>query len=126
MLDLAQVLRFDPVPPGLPAGEARVLGGAANLWTEYVPSWRDVDRQLFPRLPAMAEALWARPPLAAAAGPKVGDPAVIGRDFTEFWGRVQGQYALLDEMGVRRGSEARPVRSAADWEPQVRGWRVKR
>ena len=101
-----------------------MLGGEMNLWTEYAPQDLAMGR-LLPRLLALSEALWSpAPPLAAAAGPKVGDPAVIGRDYTEFWGRVQGQYALLDEMGVRRGSEARPVRLAADWEPQVRGWRV--
>ncbi len=109
--DLARAYSFEPVPVELTAEEARhVLGGEMNLWTEYAPQDLAMGR-LLPRLLALSEALWSpAPPLAAAAGPKVGDPAVIGRDFTEFWGRVQGQYALLDAMGVRRGSEARPVR----------------
>jgi hexosaminidase len=74
---------------------------------------------------ALSEVLWSpAPPLAAAAGPQVGDPAVIGRDFTEFWGRVQEQYALLDALGARPGHEARPVTLTADWEPGLGAWQV--
>jgi len=123
--DLARAYAFEPVPGELSAEEAQhILGGEMNLWTEYAPQELAMGR-LLPRLLALSEVLWSpAPPLAAAAGPKVGDPAVIGRDYTEFWGRVKEQYALLDAMGVRRGHEARPLRLAADWEPQVGGWRV--
>jgi hexosaminidase len=35
-----------------------VLGGQANLWTEYVPDQDTAEYMLLPRLLAMAEALW--------------------------------------------------------------------
>jgi hypothetical protein len=35
-----------------------ILGGQANLWTEYVPDEATVEYMLLPRLSAMAEALW--------------------------------------------------------------------
>ena len=123
--DLARAYSFEPVPVELSTEEARhVLGGEMNLWTEYAPQDLAMGR-LLPRLLALSEALWSpAPPLAAAAGPKVGDPALIGRDFTEFWGRVQGQYALLDALGAPRGHEARPLTLSADWEPQLGAWQV--
>jgi hexosaminidase len=43
-LDLFDMYRFDPVPPGLTSEEqARVLGGQANVWTEHMDSTRTVD-----------------------------------------------------------------------------------
>lgn len=51
---------FDPVPEGLEAeAAARVLGGQACVWTEYMPAWSDVRRMVFPRLAAIAEVLWS-------------------------------------------------------------------
>jgi hexosaminidase len=35
-----------------------VLGGQANLWTEYVADQDTAEYMLLPRLLAMAEALW--------------------------------------------------------------------
>jgi hexosaminidase len=101
-LDLAQVVSFDPVPPGTHPLEAlRVLGGAANLWTEYVPDWRAVDRQLFPRLPAVAEALWT-------------NPAV--RDVAAFHRRLRRQEPSFAALDIRPGASSRPLRVEATWD----------
>ena len=101
-LDLAQVAAFDPVPPGAdPAQARRVLGGAANLWTEYVPDWRAVDRQLFPRLLAMAEALWTRP---------------AARDAGSFLRRAWRQEAVFAALDIRPGPSCRPLRVTARWD----------
>lgn len=123
--DLARAYSFEPVPAELTPEEARhVLGGEMNLWTEYAPQ-ELVWGRLLPRLLALSEALWSpAPPRADQAGGNVGDPAVIGRDFTEFWGRVKAQYALLEAMGITPGAEARPVTLLADWDPQAGGWLV--
>ncbi|MFN2371937.1 MAG: family 20 glycosylhydrolase [Candidatus Krumholzibacteriia bacterium] len=93
-LPLEQVLAFDPVPPGLgPEAAARILGGALNLWTEYVPPGR-IGRQLYPRLPAMAEAL------GAPAGPKPLDEFLVRlRRHERFWPR----------LGIVAGAAARPL-----------------
>ena len=121
--DLAEVYAFEPVPAELSADEARhVLGGEMNLWTEYAPQAVQ-DERLFPRLCAMAEVLWsAPPPLAEKGGRDVSDPAVVGRDLSDFWARLQGHYERLDRLGVRRAGEGRPVTITAAWDGDRDGW----
>lgn len=61
-LPLSKVYQFEPVPDSLSAEEAKhVLGGQANLWTEYVPNPQHAQYMIFPRLAAMAEVLWTFP-----------------------------------------------------------------
>lgn len=58
-LPLEKVYRFDPVPDELTGDERSfILGGQANLWTEYLPTIKDVQYNAFPRLVAMAQVLW--------------------------------------------------------------------
>jgi hexosaminidase len=58
-LPLSKVYAFEPVPTALNANEARfIIGGQANLWTEYLPTMNAVYYQAFPRLVAMAQVLW--------------------------------------------------------------------
>lgn len=60
--DLAKAYAFEPVPPELTAAEAaHILGGQANLWREYIPTTEHAHYMIFPRLHAVAEALWTRP-----------------------------------------------------------------
>ena len=60
LLTLAGVYAFEPVPAGLADAEAAlVIGGQANLWTEHMESARRVDYMAFPRLCALAEAVWS-------------------------------------------------------------------
>ena len=94
VLDLQQVYHFRPVPPDLDEAAARrILGGQVNLWTEYIPPER-VDAMLFPRLTALAEALWT--------GAKE-------RDFASFLDRLHDHGSVLNHLGVRPGVAARPV-----------------
>ncbi|MGJ0390417.1 beta-N-acetylhexosaminidase [Microbacterium sp. CGR1] len=87
---------FDPVPAELDADEARhVLGGQANLWTEHIDSMRGLDYRAFPRLSAVAEALWSS-----------GD-----RDYSEFAPRLTEHLARLDAAGV----EYRPADGPRPW-----------
>ena len=58
-LTLEDTYGFEPVPEGLTEEQAAgVRGGQANLWTEHIDSPRMVDYYAFPRLCAIAEALW--------------------------------------------------------------------
>lgn len=58
---LTKVYQFNPVPSGLTSEEAKhILGGQANLWTEYVPNLKHAEYMIFPRIAAMAEALWTK------------------------------------------------------------------
>ncbi len=122
--DLARAYAFEPVPAALTAAETRhVLGGEMNLWTEYAPDDL-VFIRLLPRLLALSEALWSPAPKhAAQAGPQEGDPAIIGRDFTEFWQRAKVQLARLDADGIASGPEGRPIKLAIHRDHDA--WRVK-
>lgn len=59
-LPLEKVYQFDPVRGIDDEYKRYILGGQANLWTEYLPTIQSVEYQAFPRLLAMAEVLWNR------------------------------------------------------------------
>ena len=59
-LPLSKVYNFNPVAPELSAeGAKHILGGQANLWTEYIPNMKHAEYMTFPRIAALAEALWS-------------------------------------------------------------------
>ncbi|MET8742982.1 family 20 glycosylhydrolase [Streptomyces sp. NPDC004728] len=96
---LADAYAFDPVPDGLSDEQAaRVLGGQANLWSEHMDTPRMVDYYAFPRLCAVAEALWCGPGR---------------RDFDEFSSRLYDAHLpRLDAIGV----EYRPRTGPLPWQ----------
>lgn len=56
---LKKVYEFNPVPVVLTEQEAKhIIGGQANLWTEYVPNFKHAEYMTFPRIAAFSEALW--------------------------------------------------------------------
>lgn len=59
MVTLEKVYSFHPVPPTLTPEEAmHVLGGQANLWTEYIATPEHAMYMSYPRALALSEALW--------------------------------------------------------------------
>ncbi len=85
-LPLEKVYSFEPVPTGLEfSHHAHILGGQANLWTEYIPSLRQLEYMAFPRLSAMAEVLWS---------PKT------SRDFRDLKRRLAIQEQRLEQLGI--------------------------
>lgn len=59
-LPLEQIYSFEPIPPELNAREAaHVLGGQAQLWSEYIPHRMEMDYEAWPRLCALAETVWS-------------------------------------------------------------------
>lgn len=56
---LEKVYDFSPVPKGMKAEHAAyVLGGQANLWTEYIPNFDKLMYMAYPRAIALSQALW--------------------------------------------------------------------
>lgn len=49
---------LDPLPAG--ADPAYILGGQANLWTEQIYNYRQVQYMLWPRAFAVSESLWSQ------------------------------------------------------------------
>jgi hexosaminidase len=80
-----QVYGWNPVPAGLTAKEAeKILGGQANVWTEWIPDVRKYDLMVWPRILAMSEVMWS-------SGPK---------NYSAFSKRLDASYPLLEQMGV--------------------------
>ncbi|MHC4916685.1 MAG: beta-N-acetylhexosaminidase, partial [Planctomycetota bacterium] len=60
MLPLEKVYGFEPIPAELSDEEgAHVLGGQGNVWTEYMPDYRQVEYMTLPRAAALAEVFWS-------------------------------------------------------------------
>ncbi len=93
-LPLSKVYEFKPVPEKLsPEFHQHVLGGQANLWTEYIPNLRQVEYMMFPRLDALSEVDWS------PAG---------GRDWEHFQVRTADNEKRLDAMGVNYRPLSKP------------------
>ncbi len=85
-LTVKKVYSFDPVPPTLqPEYRKYVIGGQANVWTEYMKTSDHVEYMLNPRLAAMAEALWT---------PKT------KKDWEGFQKRLQSHFKLLAKKDI--------------------------
>jgi hexosaminidase len=90
--DLASVYAFEAVPKELDAAQARhVLGGQANVWTEYIVTNAHLQHAVFPRLDALSEALWS--------------PAAV-RDWQGFLARLPAQLARYRAQGVAYADSA--------------------
>ncbi|MEJ2503114.1 MAG: beta-N-acetylhexosaminidase, partial [Gemmatimonadota bacterium] len=85
-LPLERVYALEPVPEELTDAEARhVLGGQANLWTEYIPTAEQAEYMAYPRAIALAEVLWS--------------PAAL-RDPDHFLARLPHVLRRLDRLDV--------------------------
>ena len=60
-LPLEKVYRFSPIPEELDTTYHKyILGGQANLWTEYIPNFNQLMYMTYPRAFALSEKLWNR------------------------------------------------------------------
>jgi hexosaminidase len=85
-IPLEKVYEFEPVAPEIPADKRRhVLGGGANLWTEFMPNYGHLQFMAWPRACALAEKLWSP-----------GDT----HDFADFRARLVAHKKFLDALGV--------------------------
>ncbi|MCQ4139781.1 beta-N-acetylhexosaminidase [Chryseobacterium sp. EO14] len=83
---LDKVYSYNPIPEELNTEQAKyILGVQANLWTEYILDFKQVQYMIFPRLLALSEVGWG------TADPK---------NYKEFEGRVINEFRNLDKMGV--------------------------
>ena len=59
---LEKVYSFEPVPEDLTPEEAKhIIGTQANLWTEYIWTFRHVEYMVLPRMDALSEVQWVQP-----------------------------------------------------------------
>ncbi len=56
---LKKVYEFNPIPDELDAAQASyILGGQANLWTEYINNYKELEYMAYPRAIALSQVLW--------------------------------------------------------------------
>ncbi len=85
-LPLEKVYSFDPIPKELNADEAKyILGGQANIWTEYLKTPAAVEYMAFPRMLALSEVLWSTPE---------------NKNFADFSKRLSANFSTLDRQNV--------------------------
>ncbi len=83
---LSKVYGFEPVPPELTSEEAKyVIGGQANIWTEYMKTPQHVEYMAFPRMLALSEVLWSKKE---------------DRNFADFQRRLFTHLPRLDKQNV--------------------------
>lgn len=84
-LPISKVYAFNPLPKELnEEQQAFILGGQANIWTEYMETEEYVEYMLLPRMLALSEALWSRE---------------RNKDFDDFNERLQTHKKLLTKLG---------------------------
>jgi hexosaminidase len=85
-LPLSKVYNFNPIAPEISAeGAKHILGGQANLWTEFVPNFKHVQYMVFPRIAALSEAVWS--------------PKEV-RSWEDFSRRIKIFMKRYDQMGI--------------------------
>lgn len=102
---LEKLYDFDPLPgdcdPDL------ILGAQCQVWAEYLPSSRDIEYTVFPRLCAVADATWSSPQ---------------ARKESPFTDRVGNHLDRLDALGVNY----RPLAGPHPWQRGGTGVRGRR
>ena len=59
-LPLEKVYGWEPISKEIaPENRDKILGGQANLWSEYIPDAKHAEYMIYPRLLALSEVLWA-------------------------------------------------------------------
>lgn len=61
-LPLERVYSYEPMPESLTPEEQKYIKGVqANLWTEYIPTYSQVEYMELPRMAALADIQWTNP-----------------------------------------------------------------
>ena len=95
-LPLERVYQFEPTA-GIPQEYQKyVTGVQANLWTEYIPTFSQVEYMVLPRMDALAEVQWTNAP----------------KDFKAFLPRLVRMTELYDRLGYNYAKHIFDIRGA--------------
>ncbi len=102
-LPLSKVYNFNPIAPELSAvGAKHILGGQANLWTEFVSTFKHAEYMTFPRIAALAEAVWS--------------PKEV-RNWDDFSRRIKLLMNRYDQLGINYSKSAYAVTAKPGFDP---------
>lgn len=83
---LSKVYNYEPITNELTGDEAKYIKGVqANAWSEYMASPEQAERQLFPRMLALAEVAWS---------------SKQNKDYDGFLKRLRYQQPLLKKLNI--------------------------
>ena len=81
-----EIYSFNPIPDELSSSQSDlILGGQANMWTHIDRDPVSMDRQIWPRTIALAEALWSDED---------------DMDWENFSSRLESHYSILDSLST--------------------------
>lgn len=61
-LPIEKVYNMEPLPAQLTEDEKKhIIGVQANVWTEYIPTTKQVEYMILPRMAALSEVQWTQP-----------------------------------------------------------------
>ena len=91
-LPLSKVYKFDPVVESMTEEEAKhILGGQANLWSEYIPTNEQSEYMIYPRIAALSETVWS---------------TKASRDWDDFSNRIIHLFKRYDYQGINYAKSA--------------------
>jgi hexosaminidase len=83
---LSKVYNYEPITNELSGEEAKYIKGVqANAWSEYMASPAQAERQLFPRMLALAEVAWS---------------SKENKSYPDFLKRLRYQQPLLEKLNI--------------------------
>ncbi len=93
---LDSVYAYNPTPKMLNEDESKyIMGAQANVWTEYISSFQQVEYMAMPRMAALSEALWT--PLDK-------------KNYKDFVARLKLHAPMLDGMGVNYAKHFKSIK----------------
>jgi len=88
----ADVFNYDPFGEVPSSAVNNVIGGQGSMWTEFIKTPADAEFMAFPRMIALAEMLWSRPP-----ADRSGETASSIAGFAK---RLSREYSFLDRENI--------------------------
>lgn len=99
-LPLQRVYSYEPMPKELTAEEGKyIIGVQANIWTEYMPTFKQIQYMALPRMAALSEVQWSQPEQ---------------KDYADFCKRLLPLLKLYDRAGYRYAKHVYNVNISMD------------
>lgn len=96
-LPLEKVYSFEPTADIPDDKQKHIIGVQANMWSEYLPTFSQVQYMLMPRIAALAEVQWTEP---------------AKKDYQTFLPRLVRMTALYDHLGYNYGKHIFDVQAS--------------
>ena len=104
---IEKVYAWDPVPKELDEKQAKfILGGQANVWTEYMNNTKKIEYMIFPRMAALSELLWTKKE---------------NMNWEKFQERIPAQLERYEHWGANYSRAVYDTRSIINPSPDNRG-----